>query len=119
MASVRLLLLPALVLAAVGLVALRPPTVPAQAADDPLTLVDWNLHYGVSPLTAVDLEGIAQTIEEQDADVVTLQEVERGWIFGGGRRHGHVAVPPPRHDRASSHPPPTGSSATRCCRGRA
>ena len=49
-----------------------------------LTLVDWNLHYGVSPLTAVDLEGIAQTIEAQDADVVTLQEVERGWIFGGG-----------------------------------
>lgn len=84
MASVQLLLLPALVLAAIGLVALRPPTVPAQAADGSLTLVDWNLHYGVSPLTAVDLEGIAQTIEAQDADVVTLQEVERGWIFGGG-----------------------------------
>ena len=57
---------------------------PARAADEPLTLVDWNLHYGVSPLTAVDLEGIAATIEAEDPDVVTLQEVQRGWVFGGG-----------------------------------
>src|SRR3954451_4552997 len=84
MASVRLLVLPALVLAAVGLVALSTPSVPARTADDDLTLVDWNLHYGVSPLTGVDLEDIATTIEAQHADVVTLQEVERGWIFGGG-----------------------------------
>ncbi len=84
MASVQLLVLPALVLAAIGLVELSTPSVPAKASDDTLTLVDWNLHYGVSPLTAVDLEGIAATIEAQDADVVTLQEVERGWIFGGG-----------------------------------
>ena len=71
-------------LASVGLVALSTPSVPARAADDTLTLVDWNLHYGVSPVTGVDLESIAATIEAQDADVVTLQEVERGWIFGGG-----------------------------------
>lgn len=84
MASVRLLLLPALVLAAIGLVALSTPTVPDRAADDTVTIVDWNLHYGVSPVTGVDLEAIAQTIEAQDPSVVTLQEVERGWIFGGG-----------------------------------
>ena len=84
MASVRLLVLPALVLATIGLVAMSTPSVPARAAADTVTLVDWNLHYGVSPLTGVDLESIAATIEAQDADVVTLQEVERGWIFGGG-----------------------------------
>ena len=60
------------------------PTCPRARPTTPLTLVDWNLHYGVSPLTAVDLEGIAATIEAQDPDVVTLQEVERGWVFGGG-----------------------------------
>lgn len=86
--SVRLLLLPAVALALVGLVpsttSTTGATVPERAAADTLTLVDWNLHYGVSPLTAVDLEGIARTIEEQHPDVVTLQEVERGWVFGGG-----------------------------------
>ena len=86
--SVRLLILPAVVLAAIGLVPSTTSTtgsdVPARAADEPLTLVDWNLHYGVSPLTAVDLEGIAATIEAEDPDVVTLQEVQRGWVFGGG-----------------------------------
>lgn len=88
MSSVRLLVLPALVLAALGLVPSTTSTtgadVPARAADEPLTLMDWNLHYGVSPLTAVDLEGIAATIEAEDPDVVTLQEVNRGWVFGGG-----------------------------------
>ena len=88
LSSVRLLILPAIVLALVGLVPSTTSTtgadVPARAAGDDLTLVDWNLHYGVSPLTAVDLEGIAATIEAQHPDVVTLQEVERGWIFGGG-----------------------------------
>jgi endonuclease/exonuclease/phosphatase family metal-dependent hydrolase len=88
LSSVRLLILPAIVLALLGLVPSTTSTtgadVPARAAGDEITLVDWNLHYGVSPLTAVDLEGIAQVIEAQDPDVVTLQEVERGWVFGGG-----------------------------------
>ncbi|WP_456823291.1 endonuclease/exonuclease/phosphatase family protein [Cellulomonas sp. P5_E12] len=88
LSSVRLLILPAIVLALLGLIPSTISTagadVPARAAGDDLTLVDWNLHYGVSPLTAVDLEGIAATIEQQDPDVVTLQEVERGWVFGGG-----------------------------------
>ena len=83
--AVRLLVLPGTALALVGLL---PSTtgadVPARAAADTLIVVDWNLHYGVSPLTAVDLEGIARTIAAQDPDVVTLQEVERGWVFGGG-----------------------------------
>ncbi|AEE46973.1 Endonuclease/exonuclease/phosphatase [Cellulomonas fimi ATCC 484] len=88
---VRWLLVPAVVVAVVGVLvggrgwSTTGPQVPAAAADDgTLTVVDWNLHYGVSPLTAVDLEAVARTIEEQDPDVVTLQEVQRGWVFGGG-----------------------------------
>ncbi|MDM7855714.1 endonuclease/exonuclease/phosphatase family protein [Cellulomonas alba] len=86
--AVRLLLLPPLVLALVGLAPSGTTThgadVPARSASDELTLVDWNLHYEVSPFTAVDLEGIAARIEAEHPDVVTLQEVERGWVLGGG-----------------------------------
>ncbi|NNE95002.1 MAG: endonuclease [Acidimicrobiales bacterium] len=54
------------------------------AADDALTLVSWNLHYGVDPDAGVDLEEIARSIEEHNPAVVTLQEVSRGWVLGGG-----------------------------------
>ena len=61
----------------------------SQQADDPgpagrVALVSWNLHYGVGPDGEVDLETIARTIAEQDACVVLLQEVSRGWVLGGG-----------------------------------
>lgn len=85
----RLLVLPGLVLALIGAWAVRAPDVavaaaPAATDADPLVVVDWNLHYGVAPRTAVDLEQIARTIESQHPDVVTLQEVARGWVLGGG-----------------------------------
>ena len=57
---------------------------PPPAAPDEITLVSWNLHYGVDAAGDVDLEQIAATIAAQDPDVVTLQEVSRGWILGGG-----------------------------------
>ena len=86
--AMRWLMAPALVLALVALVPVGAsttgPDVPARASSDTPTILTWNLHYGVSPGTAVDLEGIARTIAAQHPDVVTLQEVERGWIFGGG-----------------------------------
>ena len=47
-------------------------------------VVSWNLHYGVSPAGAVELEAVARTIEAYDPDVVLLQEVSRGWVQGGG-----------------------------------
>ena len=112
MSSVRLLVLPALVLARVGLVPSTTSTtgadVPARADDEPLALVDWNLHYGVSPLTAVDLEGIAVEIEATDPDVVTLQEVEPRLGVRRRHRHGHLARAPAQHDRplrARGRPP--------------
>jgi endonuclease/exonuclease/phosphatase family metal-dependent hydrolase len=51
---------------------------------DQVTLVSWNLHYGVDPAGDVDLEQIAQTIEAQEPGIVALQEVSRGWVMGGG-----------------------------------
>ncbi|WP_448059472.1 endonuclease/exonuclease/phosphatase family protein [Cellulomonas hominis] len=81
----RLLVIPAVLLALVGWWGHRADAdVPDRSAADALVVVDWNLHYGVSPDTAVDLEQVARTIEAQDPDVVTLQEVARGWVLGGG-----------------------------------
>ncbi len=83
--ATRLLVIPAVLLALVGWWGHRADAaVPDRAATDTLVVVDWNLHYGVSPGTAVDLEQVARTIEAQDPDVVTLQEVARGWVLGGG-----------------------------------
>jgi endonuclease/exonuclease/phosphatase family metal-dependent hydrolase len=78
--ALRLLVLPSVVLLAIGWWAAPP----APAATDSLVVLDWNLHYGVAADTAVDLEQIARTIEQQRPDVVLLQEVARGWVLGGG-----------------------------------
>lgn len=53
-------------------------------APDSFRLLDWNLHYGVSAEPAVELAAMAAVIRESGADVVTLQEVSRGWVMGGG-----------------------------------
>jgi len=49
-----------------------------------LTVVSWNVHYGVTPEVAVDLEAFARAIEAEDPDVVALQEISRGWLLGAG-----------------------------------
>ncbi len=58
------------------------PVVATETAQ--LTLVSWNLHYGVNPDGGLDLEQIARSIEEQNPSIVTLQEVSRGWVLGAG-----------------------------------
>jgi endonuclease/exonuclease/phosphatase family metal-dependent hydrolase len=49
-----------------------------------LVVLDWNLHYGVSATPSVELDDVAATIRDSGAQVVTLQEVSRGWVLGGG-----------------------------------
>ncbi len=74
-------------LALVGVTQVHVPTTTAAVADYPvgdLRLLDWNLHYGVSADPSVRLDEMAATIAESGADVVTLQEVSRGWVLGGG-----------------------------------
>lgn len=57
---------------------------PDTAVRPAIRLVSWNLHYGVASGPGVDLDQVARTIEAEHPDLVTLQEVERGWILGGG-----------------------------------
>lgn len=74
-------------LALVGVTQVHVPTTTSAVADDPvgeLRLLDWNLHYGVSADPSVRLDEMVATIEDSGADVVTLQEVSRGWVLGGG-----------------------------------
>jgi endonuclease/exonuclease/phosphatase family metal-dependent hydrolase len=75
------------VLALVGVTQVHVPTTTSAVADYPvgeLRLLDWNLHYGVSADPSVRLDEMVATIEASGADVVTLQEVSRGWVLGGG-----------------------------------
>nr|WP_297428465.1 endonuclease/exonuclease/phosphatase family protein [uncultured Actinotalea sp.] len=55
-----------------------------RAGGEQVTVVSWNLHYGVTPAGHVRLEELARTVQEQDACVVLLQEVARGWVLAGG-----------------------------------
>ncbi|PFG33712.1 endonuclease/exonuclease/phosphatase family protein [Sanguibacter antarcticus] len=74
-------------LAVVGTVVAAVPSSAAEAADEDPTsvrLLDWNVHYGVNAEPGVDLDAIVQVIDASGADLVTLQEVSRGWIMGGG-----------------------------------
>lgn len=80
--------LPAVVVIVVGISGMWPST-PFTTTEDrtpgtELTVVSWNVHYGVTPEVSVDLEALAQAIEAEDPDVVALQEVSRGWLLGGG-----------------------------------
>lgn len=72
----------------VGTVAVLPPTTQRStthaSATTEVRLLDWNLHYGVSAEPAVDLDEIVEVVRASGAQVVTLQEVSRGWLMGGG-----------------------------------
>ncbi|MEM9558227.1 MAG: endonuclease/exonuclease/phosphatase family protein [Acidobacteriota bacterium] len=57
---------------------------PTEATGGALRVATYNLHCGVDPRGALDLEAQARTIEQLDADVVALQEVPRGWLVTGG-----------------------------------
>jgi len=78
LAPLLLLIIPA------GVFFLNPAPKADSIAKDKFRVVSYNVHYGVNAFGALNLEAIAQLIEAQDADVVTLQEVARGVIIGGG-----------------------------------
>lgn len=60
------------------------PASSAPVAANTAKIFNWNLHYGVSANPSVDLAGMVKIIKQEEATVVTLQEVSRGWIMGGG-----------------------------------
>jgi len=55
----------------------------ASAQSDALRLFNYNVHNGFSMQGTLDLEGMARLIESQHADILTLQEVGRGWVVNG------------------------------------
>ncbi|MFJ4106144.1 endonuclease/exonuclease/phosphatase family protein [Oerskovia enterophila] len=73
-------------LAAAGAVLVSTSATPVAVADreQRLTVLDWNLHYGVSATPSVDLDEVVAIVRDSGAQVVTLQEVSRGWVLGGG-----------------------------------
>ena len=60
----------------------RQPTV-ANAQSSALRIFDYNTHSGFSMRGTLDLEAMARLMENQQADVLTLQEVSRGWVVNG------------------------------------
>jgi len=49
----------------------------------PVRIMSYNLHSGFDVTGRLSLEGIAQAIEAEQADVIGLQEVSRGWVIDG------------------------------------
>ncbi len=56
---------------------------PVSPTARPLRIMTYNLHNGFDPWGDLNLETLARTIEQQQADVVGLQEVSRGWVING------------------------------------
>ena len=67
--------------AAVAGTAAPPDT--GNADSDGLRVVTYNIRQGFGVDGRFDLEAVAQTLEENPADVIALQEVGRGWVISG------------------------------------
>ncbi|MDH4113787.1 MAG: endonuclease/exonuclease/phosphatase family protein [Actinomycetota bacterium] len=78
-------LIPALgaVLVPAALLATAPTLASAHGGATTIRLLDWNIHGAVNGDGQVDLSTIAGIIAAEDPDVVTLQEVGRGWPITG------------------------------------
>ncbi|WP_232306572.1 endonuclease/exonuclease/phosphatase family protein [Thermobifida cellulosilytica] len=62
-----------------------PPYGTGQASDDELRVVSYNLRMGYGVTGTYDIEGVAETIQQAEPDVVLLSEVDRGWFLTGGQ----------------------------------
>ncbi len=61
----------------------QPEAVTPAADNKAVRIVDYNLHNGFNTDGRLDLEALAQNIEAQNPDIITLQEVSRGWAING------------------------------------
>ena len=53
---------------------------PGPPGESEITIMTYNIQNGFDRENRFDLESIAQTIEEEDPDVVAIQEIARGWL---------------------------------------
>ncbi len=81
----RLIVVGALLTIAIPiLLAVAAPSAPTTAVlGSSMRIVSWNVHSAVDADGQVVPDVVAATIAAQDADVVVLQEVSRGWPIGG------------------------------------
>jgi endonuclease/exonuclease/phosphatase family metal-dependent hydrolase len=70
-----------MILPVIALIGWREPI--AISGSLPVRIMSYNLHSGFDVAGRLDLEAIAQTIESEQADVIALQEVSRGWLIDG------------------------------------
>jgi len=80
--AVPVLALLLLVSPLVGAITWRvPEAVPGEGL--PIRIMTYNLHNGFNTNGHLDMEALAQVIEESDPDIVALQEISRGWVISG------------------------------------
>ncbi len=60
-----------------------PEPQPVSPTGVPIRVMTFNIHGGADPRGHIGLEAIAQVIERENPDVVSLQEVSRGWVING------------------------------------
>jgi endonuclease/exonuclease/phosphatase family metal-dependent hydrolase len=77
-----LLLLLLLLLPLYQFIAVRPPTA-VSGNGFPVKVMTYNLHNGFDPYGNLGLEALAQVIETENPAIVSLQEVNRGWVVNG------------------------------------
>jgi len=56
---------------------------PPPSESGAVRVMNYNLHNGFNTLGQLDIEALAQVIENQQPDILTLQEVSRGWVVNG------------------------------------
>ena len=59
------------------------PRSSAAAKSDHVRVMTYNIHNGFDVRGRLDLEALAKAIEAQQADIICLQEVSRGWLVNG------------------------------------
>jgi endonuclease/exonuclease/phosphatase family metal-dependent hydrolase len=61
----------------------KPQAVSPDPTNTTIRVMDYNVHNGFNTAGRLDLEAVANIIEESGADVVGLQEISRGWLIWG------------------------------------
>jgi len=62
----------------------RPQAIHPEPTNATVRVMDYNVHNGFNTAGRLDLETLANIIEESEADVIGLQEISRGWLIWGG-----------------------------------
>ena len=71
-----------LILPLAGAITWRAPTA-VSGEGFPVRIMTYNLHNGFNTEGHLDMEAIAQVIENSHPDILALQEVSRGWVISG------------------------------------